>query len=277
MSGEQEGVEKRLFHTYRELLNLGSSAVSLESLTGIIQAHLMRLPFENISKLLYYRNEGALGIPSLERYLEGAKRYAFGGTCYANNYYLSRLLGHLGFKVRLCGASMSRPDVHAVIIVTLEGRDWLVDVGYGAPLLEPLPLEERSDVVVRFDDVEYVLHPRTDDGRSRLEMRRDGQAVHGYTINPAGREIEHFEPAIRDSYRDDATFMNSILLARYSVGRSTVIHNLSVTRYDGEQKRVSMAENVGQLAELIEREFGIPSRLADHALRGISFSGDAWS
>ena len=51
--------------------------------------------------------------------------------------------GFLNFRLSgaaLCGAAMSAPDMHAVNIVTADGRPWLVDVGYAAPLLEPQAL-----------------------------------------------------------------------------------------------------------------------------------------
>jgi len=265
------------FEEYLEVLGVEAGAPTLESLHCLTRAQLGRIPFENISKLLYFRQDDLRGIPSKEQYVEGARRYGFGGTCYANNYYLSELLTHLGFSVRLCGASMSRPDVHAVIIVTLEEREWLVDVGYAAPLLELMPLDAKFETVVRLGDAEYVLYPRMADGRSRLEMRRDGAPVHGYTLNPTGCAIEHFAPAIRDSFRPDATFMNSVLLTRFSNERSIVVHNHTVMRFEANGGKTETLKDNGELVEVIEREFGIPGNLTKQALQGMSLAGNAWT
>ncbi len=60
---------------------------SLDALCEIVQAHLLRVPFENISKLYYKKHLGLRGLPSLELFLDGIERCHFGGTCYANNYY----------------------------------------------------------------------------------------------------------------------------------------------------------------------------------------------
>ena len=64
------------------------------------------------------------------------------------------------YEARLCGADMSRPDVHAVIMVCLEGREHLVDAGYGAPFFSPLPLDLGRDQVVAWGHESYVLKPR---------------------------------------------------------------------------------------------------------------------
>ncbi|HXX64100.1 MAG TPA: arylamine N-acetyltransferase, partial [Bacteroidota bacterium] len=102
---------------YLEALELSEQDPSLPALQDLVRAHLERVPFENISKLYYMQRFGLKEMPPLERFLEGIRRYHFGGTCYSNNYYLNRLLLSLRYDVRLCGADMSSPDVHIVNIV----------------------------------------------------------------------------------------------------------------------------------------------------------------
>ena len=40
----------------------------------------------------------------------------------------------------------------------------------------------------------------------------DGELIHGYTVNPVPRDLDHFETVIRDSYRSSATFMNVLII-----------------------------------------------------------------
>lgn len=71
-----------------------------------------------------------------------------GGICTDLNLLFHQLLRDLGFQVRLLSASMLLPggvwgpDVeHMVIAVTVDGGDWLADVGNGGiSIVEPLPL-----------------------------------------------------------------------------------------------------------------------------------------
>ena len=153
---------------------------------------------------------------TLEGYLDGIERFNFGGTCYANNYYLHTLLQHLGFDVRLCGADMNNPDVHLVSIVALESREHLVDVGYAAPFFEPLPRDLERDLVIDFGRCRYVLRPTDGLGRSRLDMYRDGELTHGYLAKPEPRSIDEFDGVIRGSYRSSANFMKNSCLFRRS-------------------------------------------------------------
>ena len=126
------------FEDYLNLLGVQRREPGIEALSEIVQAHLTRIPFENISKLYYKKQLGLRSLPSLELFLDGIERFHFGGTCYTNNYYFGQLLANLGYETKLCGADMSNPDVHLVNMVTVEKRQYLVDVGYAAPFLMPL-------------------------------------------------------------------------------------------------------------------------------------------
>jgi hypothetical protein len=49
--------------------------------------------------------------------------------------------------------------------------------------------------------------------------------VHGYLLKPVPRTIGCFRRVIRASYRDDATFMRSLLLVRFFDDQSVTILN----------------------------------------------------
>jgi arylamine N-acetyltransferase len=105
------------------VLDVPRRAPSLAALTELTAAHLTRVPFENVSKLLRFRQSGFCGIPTLAEFLDRIERHRLGGTCYSNNSHLNRLLEALGYQAFLCGADMKRPNVHVVNRVRLEGRD----------------------------------------------------------------------------------------------------------------------------------------------------------
>ena len=110
-------------------------------------------------------------MPILGLFLDGIERFNFGGTCYPNNYYFYQLLANLGYQTKLCGADMSNPDVHLVSMVTLEKREYLVDVGYAAPFIAPMPRDLATDYVVVLGRDRYVLKPQDARGRSRMDLR----------------------------------------------------------------------------------------------------------
>jgi arylamine N-acetyltransferase len=255
---------------YLRVLGVATAAPSRGTLNELVRAQVTRVPFENISKLYRFKHQGLTGIPSIEAYLDGIERFHFGGTCYPNNFHFCRLLRTLGYDAALCGADMpSGEDVHAAITVTVDGRDLLVDVGYGAPFLEPLPRDAGRDVVLRFGRDRYVLNPQDDRGRSRLEMYRDGELLHGYLLKPTPRPIEHFSQVVLDSFRKDATFMNAVDLIRYSDCDSVVIYNLSIIRSTPDLFSIERLNNREELVQAIERELGIPAEITQDAIAGL--------
>jgi hypothetical protein len=70
---------------YLGILGLAAGAPDLEHLRALVAAQLMRVPFENVSKLYLKKRFGATSAPTLEQHLDGIERFRFGGTCYANN------------------------------------------------------------------------------------------------------------------------------------------------------------------------------------------------
>jgi arylamine N-acetyltransferase len=74
------------FDRYLGLLGVRRTEPGIQALEEIVRAHMVRVPFENISKLYHARTSGVRGIPDLAQYLDGIERFHFGGTCYANNF-----------------------------------------------------------------------------------------------------------------------------------------------------------------------------------------------
>jgi N-hydroxyarylamine O-acetyltransferase len=266
-----------LLERYLGLLGVSRGTPGPERLRELVQAHLCRIPFENVSKLYYKRHLGLRGLPSLELFLDGIDHFNFGGTCYTNNYYFYQLLANLGYQAMLCGADMSNPDVHVVSMVELEKRQYLVDVGYAAPFVAPLPRDLATDYVIRLGRDRYVLKPQDAEGRSRLELYRDGILKHGYVAKPVPRQIGEFEPVIAASFRDEATFMKALLLARFFPGRSLVIHNLAVIESQAAEANVRTVANRSDLVQVIWECFGIPPRITRDVVDGLGQLGDAWN
>jgi N-hydroxyarylamine O-acetyltransferase len=261
-----------LHDRYLRLLRLPRRPPGLAALTELTSAHLRRIPFENVSKL-YHRGDLEMRLPDLARFLDGVERHHLGGTCYSTNFHLHELLVDLGYRVSLCGADMSAPDVHLVDTVDLAGRTYLVDVGYAAPFRSPLPLDLRRDHEVRWGSERYVLKPRDRAGRSRMDHFRDGRLRHAYEVNPRPRRIEEFAPAIAASFDGGATFMNALLVARFAPRRSLTLRNLTLT--EAREGRPVVHRTLGRddLPRAVERHFGIPEAITRRALEGVALAG----
>ena len=263
-----------LFDNYLNILGINRREPSITALYEIVRFHLTRVPFENISKLLY-RKQGLKYIPDLSLYLDGIEKFNFGGTCYSNNYYLYLLLKYLGYDVKLCGADMKNPDVHIVSMVKIGGRDFIVDVGYAAPFTEPLPRDLNENYVITFGDEKYILYPRDESGSSKLEQYYKGKLKHGYTAKPKARKIDKFRNVIEDSYREDATFMNAVMIAKFYENGSIVLRNLTLIRTD-RNKVTTQSIRRDEISAVVEKYFGMPRQIAEEGVNELLELKDTW-
>ncbi len=263
-----------MFKRYLNILGINHNEPSIKELYKIVNAHLTKVPFENISKLLY-KKQGLKHLPDLPTFLDGIEKYNFGGTCYANNYYLYSLLKYLGYNVKLCGADMKNPDVHLVSIVNIGGREFIADVGYAAPFFQPLPRDTEDDYIIGFGEEKYILNPVDENNYSKMKQYCKGELKHGYTAKPQPRKIEEFQNVIEDSYRDDATFMNAVMIARFYKNSSLVLRNLTLTKTENNKTTTQRIER-DKIPAAAEHYFGIPRHFVEEAVNELGELKDTW-
>ena len=119
-------------------------APSLPLLAALHQAHLLAVPFENLS--IHYGQPITLAEAALYDKIVRRRR---GGFCYELNGLFAWLLRQLGFTVELLsaevaedGGGFSPPFDHLTLRVrALAGEDWLADVGFGDSFRRPLRLQ----------------------------------------------------------------------------------------------------------------------------------------
>ena len=123
----------------------GSLAPTAETLRGLQVAHLLTVPFENLS--IHAGQPIVLEDGALFRKIVENRR---GGFCYEANGVFASLLRALGFEVAMLSAGVANaqgefgPNFdHMTLMVALAER-WLVDVGFGDSFREPLLLDERG-------------------------------------------------------------------------------------------------------------------------------------
>jgi N-hydroxyarylamine O-acetyltransferase len=124
-------------------LDLNSPAPTAALLGALHQAHLLAVPFENLS--IHYGQPITLADETLYEKIVSRRR---GGFCYELNGLFARLLRRLGFRVTLLSARVAQPDGgyspefdHLTLQAQdMDGVDWLADVGFGDSFRLPLRL-----------------------------------------------------------------------------------------------------------------------------------------
>jgi N-hydroxyarylamine O-acetyltransferase len=123
----------------------GPLAATVETLAGIHLRHAMTIPFENLNPLL--RWPVRLDAQSLEQKLVRDQR---GGYCFEHNLLLKHVLDRLGFRVKGLAARVRwnvpeatvTPRGHMLLLLDIDGRPHIADVGFGAlTLTGPMRLE----------------------------------------------------------------------------------------------------------------------------------------
>ena len=143
----------------------GDRAPTGATLAALQRAHLHAVPFENLD--VFARTGVRVDLDwSLPKIVERRR----GGWCFEANGAFSALLDALGFDVTLHSAQVDDKGVlgppldHLVLVVLLDGRRLLVDVGFGDAALAPLHI----------DDAE----PQDGGGgRYRIELASDGRSL----------------------------------------------------------------------------------------------------
>src|SRR5689334_2823497 len=161
----------------------GPLDVSAETLRRLQVAHLLNVPFENLS--IHASEPVVLDDDALFRKIVERRR---GGFCYEANGLFAALLRALGFAVTMLSAEVARGGGqfspafdHMALMVTLEER-WLADVGFGDSFLEPLLLDTTSEQIQGGQSFKIVS-----EGEYRVLLRHTGdewQQVYRFTLEP---------------------------------------------------------------------------------------------
>lgn len=132
------------FDAYAERIGYrGNRTATAESLEGIVLAHALRIPFENLD--IHLGNPIDLEPARVFDKLVARRR---GGYCFEQNGLLLEMLRAIGFTVRplaaraFSAATLEKPRAHMLLLVDVGARTFLADVGFAnANPLAPLPFE----------------------------------------------------------------------------------------------------------------------------------------
>ena len=222
---------------------------------SLVETHLHRVPFEIISKYNYYstRNQKEL-IPCKDEYLENLLEKGWGGNCYILNIHFGNLLQSLGFDVKTVRARGG--NNHLGLMVTLNGKSYYTDVGYMAPLFEPLLIEDEP-YLIRCG--EEIMIKKVGSQQYLFDRRSGGQSFVAKTIEWFPVEIESFKEDIIHAHRDqdDNPFMRRIVATifknrvSYAVMNSKLIvksdSDIQITDFTDREEWIQMMEKTFHL------------------------------
>ncbi len=269
---------------YLRLLGFMEIPTGLEGLRAIVAAHLERVPFENVSKLLLFGREGKGRPFTFKEFLDGIEHADMGGTCYSSNLFLFELLRALRYDTTLLSADMSSPDVHSSIRVQLDGVEYHVDVGYAAPFCRPIPLNQMPQTIIAGSSRYVISQVRHEHDRYEVAHIVDGTRRHGYVVHPPARVPEFFRSAILASYRPESTFMQCLRISRVVSGDVVDLRNRTLVVSRGGSSTTTKLDSVADLRRAVDNVLRMPRCRFEEAISllqdttaGSFFSSDRWN
>lgn len=238
----------------RRIAYAGTPRPDLATLAALHRAHVAAIPFENLD--IQMGGPVKIDAETLQAKLVRQRR---GGYCFEHNSLFALSLRAIGFapetceaRVRHLGADML-PRTHMVLILSVEGREWLADVGFGGDgLIEPIALDgsatEQLGLVYRVgrEGPLRVLQRRGADGWQDL------YAVQPDPVYPIDYEAANWFT----STHPNSPFVLNLTVQRVTDGARHILRNLtySIARgADVETREITRAE----LIPLLRDTFGV--------------------
>jgi len=230
----------------------GPLAPTAETLRRLHVAHLLAVPFENLS--IHANEPIVLEDASL---FDKVVRRGRGGFCYELNGLFAALLRSLGFRVEMLSAAVARPGGsfgpefdHMALLVKLEER-WLADVGFGDSFVEPLLLDERAEQ--RQGARAFRIE---EDGGRLLLLRRDAggdwEPQYRFTLEPHTFE-DYAEMCRFHQTSPESHFTRGRVCSRLTPeGRVTLSGSRLITTRGGERVERELAGEAERDAALLE-------------------------
>jgi arylamine N-acetyltransferase len=247
-----------IYQRYLRILGLEAPLSGLEGLRTIVCAHLLRVPFENVSKLLLFGREGQGRFFTLPEFLDGIEHQDLGGTCYGANPFLADLLRASGYDADLHGANMPRGrNVHTSLRVRIDTRAYHVDVGYGGPFREPICLDRLPFEMVEGEN-RYVFDREPQGEGYEMAVFSGEERVHGYIVHGPPRQLDFFTPAMQNSFEPSATFLNCLRICRFFDDYSLTLLNGELTISRGRAAERSELNSLAEVEAALATEFEMP-------------------
>lgn len=245
----------------RRINSTGLLRSDLDTLRELQSKHMFAIPFETLD----IQNQIPI-ILQINLLYQKVIRDQRGGYCYELNFLFHHLLRSCGFEVILVSGRLhhgnnrfGREFEHVALVVHLNGRNWLVDVGYGDFSLVPLAIAGGE---IQSDGRNYyqIIEPVMIDGQSYLGVakwnasKQDFKIDYVFTLIPRAMAdfsgMNEFHQTSHESH-----FSRSVICTMPTPdGRITLINNKLIRKENGK-RQVKIIQNAYQRDQILEKYF----------------------
>lgn len=220
----------------------GKTHTDLATLTALMRAQLQSVPFEN--------TEVQAGrIPSLvpEEIIAKIVTQGRGGYCYEVNGLFAMALSAIGFEWYFAGARpmfypSRRPKTHLVVIVTIEGKKYLCDTGFGGyGLREPILVEDEETAEQNGD--RFRLYVQGDEYVLSSWVNGEWAPQYGFALTP--QEWIEFSLAnyFNATHPDTIFTQKKLAIMQTATGRKILVNDTLKVIENGVTEEITVKYN----------------------------------
>src|SRR5687768_9723305 len=222
----------------------GPREPTVATLRALQVGHLLAVPFENLD--IHWKRPIVV---DTQRFLHKIVDERRGGFCYELNGAFAWLLRELGFDVTMLSGrvptadgNLGPPFDHMALLVTIDGKRWLTDVGFGDFSLYPLNLDA--------DNGEFEIIRGEEWG-----VRRNGKTEYLFTLDP--HELPEYAPMCDyQQFSPESSFTKKrVCTLATEWGRITLTEAKLIITRDGVREEVPVSP--AEWDDVLRETFGI--------------------
>jgi len=233
----------------------GKLELTVDCLRALHLAQLKSIPFENLDIPLNRRIR-LTKEDILEKLLEQKR----GGFCYELNYAFSLLLNSLGFQVKLLSASVfdgtdfGKDFDHLLLLVKIDHKPYIADVGFGDSFREPLALDSG---ISSQSDTRYKIE-KSGENYTLLQQKNDEKWTTQYLFSLHAQDIADFNKMcnFHQTSPESSFTKKSVCTIATDLGRITISNGRLITTASANKSKMTIPD-VGEYKRLLLKHFGI--------------------
>ncbi|WP_019937877.1 arylamine N-acetyltransferase [Bordetella sp. FB-8] len=235
----------------------GNALPSLETLDGLMRAHMRHIPFENLDVLL--GRPVRLDLDSLQQKLVRSRR---GGYCFEHMTLFAAAIEALGFqparhsaRVLLMSPRQKSPRTHMFLTVAVEEGTYVLDPGFGGPApMFPVPLVDCGSSGPA--DTTHWMYRKDNDWILRHRLGSEPADAWVSTLEhdlPVDFDMANHFTATHPS----SPFVNNLFLSLFKPDGRVSVMNRYVAVRQGDQTQSFQLADRAALRALLAEQFGL--------------------
>lgn len=231
--------------------------INLETLKLLQKKHLLIVPFENLD--IHWQRPIILDTKKFYEKIVDQKR---GGFCYELNGLFNELLNEIGFPSKIISAKVMQRNGnfgaeydHLAILTKIGNQEFLVDVGFGDFIVEPLKFV--LDVEQKDENGTFLIRKQTDEYFE--VVKKDGEIWQSeYIFKDLARDLTEFTEMCNFHQTSPESHFSHGKLCSLMLenGRKTLTDKKFIETNNGKKVETEITSDE-EFYEILEREFCI--------------------